>query len=107
VELFTNNYSMQPDPSWATMWFTCDQVGVWNWQRSCDPEFDELHRKGLVTMDPAEREKIYIEMEKLFDAAAHSIWITHGVITYAYTPDIVPATTPNGRPQAHHFQPAE
>ena len=27
-ELLTSNYSMQPDPAWATMWFTCDQVTV-------------------------------------------------------------------------------
>jgi peptide/nickel transport system substrate-binding protein len=105
LELFTNNYSMEPDPSWATMWFTCDQVGVWNWQRWCSPEFDELHRKGLVTTDDTERERIYIEMEKLLDQACHSVWITHGVYTYAYTPKIKPATTPHGIPQAESFLP--
>jgi peptide/nickel transport system substrate-binding protein len=106
VELFTNNYSMQPDPSWATMWFTCEQIGVWNWQRWCSPEFDELHKKGLVTTDDAEREKIYIDMEKLFDAACHSVWITHGLSTYAYKPTIKPATSPHGVPQAEWFVPA-
>ncbi|MGQ9666233.1 MAG: ABC transporter substrate-binding protein [Anaerolineae bacterium] len=106
VELFSGNYSMQPDPAWATMWFTCEQVGVWNWQRWCSPEFDELHRKGLVTMDDAEREKIYIEMEKLFDAACHSIWITHGVYAYVHSPKIEPAVTPHGVPQAEFMKPA-
>ena len=51
AELFSNNYSMQPDPSWATMWFTCAQVGVWNWERWCSKEYDELHAKALVTID--------------------------------------------------------
>jgi peptide/nickel transport system substrate-binding protein len=106
VELFTNNYSMQPDPSWATMWFTCDQVGVWNWQRWCSPEFDELHKQGLVTVDDAEREKIYMEMEKIYDAACHSVWITHGLSTYAYKPTIKPATSPHGVPQVEWFLPA-
>ena len=46
VELFSGNYSMQPDPSWATMWFTCAQVGVWNWERWCNKEYDELPRQG-------------------------------------------------------------
>jgi len=102
-ELLAVNYSMQPDPAWATMWFTCDQVTVWNSQSWCSEEYDELHRKGLVTLDLEERAKIYIEMQKLWDEAAQTIWITHGVMTYAYSPDIAPATTPNGRPQYHLF----
>jgi peptide/nickel transport system substrate-binding protein len=106
IELFCSNYSMMADPSWATMWFTCDQVGVWNWQRWCSPEFDELHAKGLVTLDDAEREKIYIDMEKLYDAACHSVWITHGIYTYAHKPGVVPAVLPYGIPQAEWFKPA-
>lgn len=105
-ELLTSNYSMNPDPAWATMWFTCDQVGVWNTQNWCDERYDELHRKGLVTLDPVEREKIYIEMQKIWDEAAMTVFITHGVQAYAYTPDIKPATTPHGKPQYHFFQPA-
>jgi peptide/nickel transport system substrate-binding protein len=106
-ELLTSNYSMQPDPAWATMWFTCDQVTVWNTQCWCSEEYDELHRKGLVTLDLDERAKIYIEMQKIWDEAAQTVWITHGVMTYAYSPDIAPATTPNGRPQYHFFGPGK
>ena len=46
VELSATTTRMQPDPSWATMWFTCDQVGVWNWQRWCNKEYDDLHKQG-------------------------------------------------------------
>lgn len=106
VELFTNNYTMEPDPSWATMWFTCEQVGVWNWQRWCSPEFDELHKKGLVTMDDKEREQIYIKMQQIWDRDCHAVWITHGVMTYAYSPKIKPATTPHGIVQPRFFEPA-
>jgi len=106
-ELLTSNYSMNPDPAWATMWFTCDQVTVWNTQSWCDEKYDELHRKGLVTMDDAEREKIYIEMQKIWDEAAQTIWITHGVMTYAYSPNIKPAPTPHGQPQYYDFEPAQ
>jgi len=106
VELFTNNYTMMPDPSWATMWFTCEQVGVWNWQRWCSEEFDELHRQGLVTADEEEREKIYIKMQQLWDEACHAVWITHGIMVYGYSPEVKPATTPNGVPQPQWFLPA-
>jgi peptide/nickel transport system substrate-binding protein len=106
-ELLTSNYSMQPDPAWATMWFTCDQVTVWNTQCWCSEEYDELHRKGLVTLDLEERANIYIEMQKLWDEAAQTICITHGVMTYAYSPNISPSTTPNGRPLYHFFGPGK
>lgn len=106
-ELFTGGYSMQPDPAWATMWFTCEQVNVWNAMRWCNEEYDELHRQALVTMDEDERHEIYLEMQKLWDEAAHSVWVTHGLRPYAYAPDVVePVLTPNGYPQVHWFQPA-
>lgn len=106
-ELLTSNYSMNPDPTWATMWFTCDQVTVWNTQSWCNERYDELHRQGLVTTDEAEREQIYIEMQKIWDEAAQTVWITHGLQTYAYTPRIEPATTPHGQPQYYYFKPAQ
>lgn len=106
-ELLTSNYSMQPDPAWATMWFTCDQITVWNTQSWCSEEYDELHRKGLVTVDPEEREQIYIDMQKIWDEAAMTVWITHGSMTYGHTPAIAPATTPHGQPQYHFFTAAE
>ena len=105
-ELFLGGYSMQPDPAWATMWFTCAQVNVWNAMRWCNEQYDELHRQGLITMDDAERHEIYVEMQQLWDEAVHTIWVTHGLRPYAYTPDIVPMLTPNGYPQAHWFEPA-
>src|SRR3712207_7848939 len=33
IQLLIQRFSMQPDPSFATEWFTPDQVGVWNWER--------------------------------------------------------------------------
>jgi peptide/nickel transport system substrate-binding protein len=105
-ELLTSNYSMNPDPAWATMWFTCDQITVWNTQSWCSEEYDALHREGLVTLDEEKRAQIYIDMQKLWEDEVQTVWITHGVQAYAYSPDIVPATTPHGTPQYHYFKPA-
>jgi hypothetical protein len=44
---------MEPDPSWATVWFTPEQVGVWNWERFDNAEYAALHAQGLVDLDPA------------------------------------------------------
>jgi peptide/nickel transport system substrate-binding protein len=96
VELFTMGFSAQPDPAWFSMWFTCDQVGVWNWMRWCDPKFDALHKQGISTLDTAAREKIYIEMQQLWDASANAVWVTDQPLAWAYKPDVVPALYPGG-----------
>jgi hypothetical protein len=46
-------------------------------------------------------------MQKIWDEAAQTVWITHGAQTYAYAPNIAPATTPHGTPQYHFFGPAD
>ena len=106
AELFSNNYSMQPDPSWATMWFTCAQVGVWNWERWCSKEYDDLHAKALITMDDKERDALYIKMQQIWDADCKAIFITHGEMDYGYLPTIQPVTSPHGIMQPVYFKPA-
>lgn len=106
AELFANNYSMQPDPSWATMWFTCAQVGVWNWERSCIPQFDALHDQALVTLDENKRNDMYIEMQKLIDAECKHLYIVHGTLPFGYLPTLRPVVSPNGIIQPVFFKPA-
>jgi peptide/nickel transport system substrate-binding protein len=103
AEMFGINYSMEPDPSWATVWFTTPQVGVWNWMRWSNAEYDELHQKGLTTLDNVERENIYVRMQQLFDEAAHTIWITHGNLIFVHKPSINVAMTPHGVIQPYSF----
>ena len=57
------------------MWFICDQIDVWNWMYWCDEEYDRLHYAALKETDPAVRNDMYIEMQKLWDAAVHTVWI--------------------------------
>lgn len=106
-ELMVSSYSMQPDPAWATMWFTCEQVGVWNAMSWCNEDYDALHQQALITLDPEEREQLYIEMQKIWDEAAHTIWVTNGARIFGYSTGINPATTPNGKPQVEFFTAAE
>jgi peptide/nickel transport system substrate-binding protein len=103
AEMFGINYSMEPDPSWATVWFTTAQVGIWNWMRWSNTEYDELHLEGLATLDNAKRDQIYIRMQQLFDEAAHTIWITHGNLVFVYKPNVNVAMTPNGVIQPYSF----
>jgi peptide/nickel transport system substrate-binding protein len=78
LELFAVGYSsVAPEPAWSTMWFTCAQVDLWNWMRWCNKDFDALHQKGIETIDSAERESIYLEMQKLWDADVIAVFVTN------------------------------
>ncbi len=108
VELFTMVFYGAPDPAWFVMWFISDQIGVWNWMRWSDPEYDALHKEGLATLDPERRAQIYINMQDLWDKAAHSVWIRHDSMVYAYPKKIAPVLYPNEcLPMFRYFKLAE
>lgn len=106
-ELMISNFSMQPDPTWATMWFTCDQVSVWNAMAWCNEEYDTLHAEAMITTNLEERAQKYIDMQKIWDEDAIAVFTTHGALPYAYKTTIKPALTPNGFPQYQFFLPAD
>lgn len=108
VELVAMGYSAMPDPAWFTMWFTCDQVGVWNWMRWCDKKFDDLHKEGIKTLDPAKREQIYIDMQKLWDEAAITVWITDQPLVFTSKANIQQVIYPGGLcPMLREFKATE
>jgi peptide/nickel transport system substrate-binding protein len=72
------SYTNFPDPSWATVWFTCEQVDEWNWMYWCNEEFDALHAAALIESDPDARAEMYIEMQQIWDEAVHTVWVAFG-----------------------------
>ncbi|MCL2163814.1 MAG: ABC transporter substrate-binding protein [Oscillospiraceae bacterium] len=90
VMLFATSFSAPTDPSWYTMWFLPEQIGLWNRMRWNSPEFNDMHFRALKEMDPVKRGEIYIEMQKLWDEACNAVWVTHTVQLFAYKEDIVP-----------------
>ena len=97
LELFAVGFSsVAPEPAWSTMWFTCDQVDLWNWMRWCNKEYDALHLKGIQTIDATKREPIYIQMQKLWDAAAISIFVTNVPQVYVSKPNVNFVIYPGG-----------
>ena len=97
LQLFIHNWGWAPDPSSATMWYTPDQIGNWNWERWNSPEFLELHRQGLVELDPAKRGEIYSQMMDLMEESGAYLFLTPGVNPLLYRDTIVPAVSPDGR----------
>ncbi len=96
LDLVLVEYKGKFDPGFQTQWFTSDQIGKWNWQRFNSPEFDELTRRAAVTTDTKQRAQMYIEAQKLMDASAAFVWITHNAYSFADRSWLAPSILPNG-----------
>lgn len=96
LELTIIPYSSKFDPSFQTQWFLSEQVGIWNWQRWRNPEFDKLHKEAASITDPDERAAKYVRMQQLLDESVSCIWITHGMRDFAHAKWLSPAILPNG-----------
>ena len=103
-ELFYVGFITQPDPSWSTVWFVCDQIDVWNWMYWCDEEYDRLHYAALKESDPAVRNDMYIEMQQLWDAAVHTVWTAWPTYYFAARQGIEPAIGLDGRVKPTGFR---
>jgi peptide/nickel transport system substrate-binding protein len=96
IQMLLQRFSMTPDPSFATAWFTPEQIGVWNWERWKSSEFGELHKKALVEKDSAKRDAMYKKMQDLMEESGAYIFLTHEANAALYRDDLVPATAPDG-----------
>jgi peptide/nickel transport system substrate-binding protein len=106
-ELFVGHFVSAPDPYWSIEWFTCDQVQVWNWMRSCDPAFDRLNQAATRTLDPAKRTQIYIQMQKLMDRKVDAIWAIYPTYYFAWRKgSLTPSLSPFGRFMPKAFRPS-
>jgi peptide/nickel transport system substrate-binding protein len=104
MELIQVGFITSSDPSWSTVWFTCDQVKVWNWMEWCNEEYDRLHFEALKESAPEKRAEMYTEMQKLWDEAAHSVWLAYPTLYWAVRKDIEPSLMPHGRILAWNFR---
>ena len=106
LQLLLQRFSMQPDPSWATVWFTPEQIGVWNWERFNSAEYKALHEQGLVESDFAKRDEIYKKMQALMDESGCYVFLTHEVVGAIHRDSIQPGLKPNGESLLSEFKPA-
>jgi peptide/nickel transport system substrate-binding protein len=98
LQLWIMRFGDTPDPSQMTQWYVSDQVGVWNWERWKNPEFDELHKKGLVESDPKVRNDIYLRMQQIMEDTGAYVWITHEPYLAIYRDTIEPVILPGPHP---------
>ena len=85
-----------PDPHWQMVWFSCGQIGSYNWMFWCDKDFDTLNTDATNTLDPNKRAELYLKAQQLWDKTANVIWTLRPVNFYAASGTVAPAQNPNG-----------
>jgi peptide/nickel transport system substrate-binding protein len=98
LQLILNRFTMRPDPSFATRWFTPAQIGTWNWERFDSKEYAELSEKALTQLDPAKRADMYVRMQDLMEESGDYVFLTHEAVGVLWSDEIVPALRPDGTP---------
>lgn len=97
MAMYISRFTMQPDPSWATEWFTGVQIGQWNYSRFNNAEFDSLHAAATVEADAVKRHAMYVRMQDLMEESGAYVFLTHGANAYVHRNDIRPAFTADGQ----------
>jgi len=103
LELWIMRFGTTPDPYEATQWFVSDQVGVWNWERWTDPEFDRLYEEGIAETDTAKREEIYHRMQEIMEDTGAYLWINHEPESYAHSAGMTINAAPSGELNYRRF----
>lgn len=101
LQLWIMRYGGAPDPYDHFQWFRKDQVGVWNWERWSDDEFEDLYEKGIAETNPEERNRIYLRMGEIMEDTGAYLWITHEPEGIMHRSSIDPGILPDGR---HDFR---
>ena len=96
LQLYIHQYLDSPDPSQSSQWFISDQVGVWNWERWKDPEFDELFHKGLTETNEEKRSQMYVRMQEIMEDTGAYVWITHQPQGLMYKDNLHASIQPTG-----------
>jgi peptide/nickel transport system substrate-binding protein len=106
LELWIMRYGSGADPYEPFQWFVRDQVGVWNWERWSDDEFEALYAEGIISSDPARRNEIYIRMQEIMEDTGCYVWLTHEAEVYVHRDNLDVDLAPSGETLMLYFKPA-
>ena len=95
-QLVYSGYITEPDPSWSIVWFTKAQIGQWNWTEWTDPTFEANYAKATKTFDVAERTKLYVQMQEIWDASASIVWVAYQTDLFGGKKYVKPSIRPDG-----------
>ncbi|MEL5877069.1 ABC transporter substrate-binding protein [Cereibacter sphaeroides] len=88
IQLFFSTFTTAPDPSWVTEWFTCAQIGDWNFQRTCSGEWDSRNAAAAEESDPTSRAATYVDLQNQLEETGAYVFLMHGVNAWISKPGI-------------------
>lgn len=94
LELWIMRFGGAPDPSDALQWFTKSQIGIWNWERWSDPEFETLWQAALAEPSSEKRGQMYVKMQDIMEETGAYVWLTFDPKFYGCRNSIVPQFEP-------------
>jgi peptide/nickel transport system substrate-binding protein len=97
------SYGGAPDPYYQFEWFTCSQVGVWNYAFWCNKQYSDLENQLGLTGDQTQRDAIAVQMQQLMDKDVPYIWVGTQVVPCASKASIQAVFDNNANPQLHYF----
>jgi peptide/nickel transport system substrate-binding protein len=107
IQLFFQSFVGGGDPYYSLVWFISDQLGLWNWERFSNAEFDHLTDLALATSDKSERDRMYQQMQDIMEASGCYRFITNGVMPQIIRKTIEPAFQPDGYAILRGFRPVK
>lgn len=98
-QLVYNMYTTEPDPYWSYLWWTCAQMGLWNWNNWCNRTFDGYLNQAAYTTDIAKRDQLYVDAAQHWSDEASIVWIAFVTLSYGYrSGSVSPVLRPDGLP---------
>lgn len=91
LQMYYVSLSNSADPSWATFWFTTEQVGAWNFSSWSNEEFDRLHQEATSERDQDRRHEMYVRMQELMDEDVMARWVMYRTHHYAHPTELTPS----------------
>ena len=96
LDTFMIRFNGNLDPNFLLQWFTTSQIGIWNWQRWSDPQFDSLLDQASAELDPPKRAALLVDAQKRMEASDAFVWLTWDVSVFATRKGVAPALLPSG-----------
>jgi peptide/nickel transport system substrate-binding protein len=106
LQLYYQSFNGGADPYYFMVWFTSQQVGLWNWERFSNPEFDRLNEEAMATTDDVERARMYRRMQGLMEDSGCYRFITNEVLPHISRRTVESAILPSGYAHLRGFRPA-
>ncbi|MDE8654601.1 oligopeptide/dipeptide ABC transporter ATP-binding protein [Novosphingobium album (ex Liu et al. 2023)] len=97
VEAYMITNTTTPDPSWVTAWYTCDQIGKWNWARACSPKWDALNDAAIAETNPSKRAAMYVRLQDMLEETGAYVFLYHGVNAWVTRKNLAGSWTSDGR----------